>query len=175
MLHRILKLIVCLLFNFFVIAATLSQNTETQAGVFSYKNSVQTELFGHGLIYSINFERIILNRPIFNTSGQAGFSYYPAGTGLIRLWLPVLFNEIVSFNNNHHAECGLGYVFREDVGEWDGLLTCRLGYRYQNPTERLVIRLAFTPFFEIKRGNGNEDSKNTTWYPSGGISVGYCF
>ena len=47
------------------------------------KNSIQIELGGHGLFYSINYERIIINGDRFKTTGQLGISYYPPNTGII--------------------------------------------------------------------------------------------
>ena len=44
----------------------LAQN---EASIFENKNSVQLELGGHGAFYSVNYERLILNKPRFKTTG----------------------------------------------------------------------------------------------------------
>jgi hypothetical protein len=137
---------------------------------FRYRNSIQIELFGHGFLYSINYERIILNRQSFKTVGQIGFSYYPRSTGIIELWIPLVFNELISFDK-HHIEVGAGYIFNKDVREWDGFLTGRIGYRYQKPTGRLILRIGFTPFIKLGPTPGIEDHRVIKEYnPSGGLS-----
>lgn len=143
---------------------------------FARNNSIQLELFGHGLFYSVNYERIILNGQKFKTTAQAGISYYPPSTGVIDIWIPVVLNELISFNQ-HHAEVGAGYIFINEAlrgmenevmsRNWDGFITARLGYRYQKPAGRFLFRAAFTPIFEY--------SETKEFHPSGGLAVGYIF
>ena len=95
------------------------------------------------------------------------------------LWLPLIINELLSFNK-HHIELGLGYVFIYEASrdsennpsnwEWNGAYTGRLGYRYQKPNGRLIIRAAFTPFLE-----GQAPFLNYDFHPSGGMAIGYAF
>ena len=144
--------------------------------VFQNKNSLQFDIGGHGLFYSVNYERILLNGNQFKTASQIGFSYYPASTGIRDFWMPIGINEILSFGK-HHIEAGLGYiVIREatrdlennpDEWFWSSLMSGRIGYRFQKPGGRLILRAAFTPFMEY--GAAHE------FHPSGGISVGYNF
>ena len=143
---------------------------------FQNKNSFQLDLGGHGLFYSVNYERILINGNRFKTASQLGISYYPASTGIRDIWMPIGVNEILSFGK-HHIEAGLGYiVIREatrdpennpDEWFWSGIMSGRIGYRYQKPGGRLILRAAFTPFME--HGSAHE------FHPSGGISVGYSF
>lgn len=143
---------------------------------FVYKNSIQAELFGHGLFYSIGYERLFINGQIFKTTGQIGLSYYPPKTGIIDLWIPVVINELFSFGK-HHIEVGIGHVFTNEAPrnndyqmlryEWGGFLTARLGYRYQQPNERFIFRAGFTPFLEYRH--------ITELHPSGGLAIGYSF
>jgi len=126
-------------------------------------NSVQLELGGHGLIYSLNYERILSNNDIFKTAGQIGISYYPPVTGIIDVWIPLGINEIISFGN-HHIEAGVGViVIRESTREpdnsasdwnWNGFLSGRIGYRYQKPSGRFILRAGFTPVIESNLFNG---------------------
>lgn len=143
---------------------------------FQNKNSFQLDLGGHGLFYSVNYERILINGNRFKTASQIGISYYPASTGIRDIWMPIGVNEILSFGK-HHIEAGLGYiVIREatrdpennpDEWFWSGIMSGRIGYRYQKPGGRLILRAAFTPFME--HGTAHE------FHPSGGLSVGYSF
>ena len=108
---------------------------------FNYKNSIQMELFGHGLFYSLNYERIILNGENLKTSGQVGLAYYPPKTDVRDVWIPIIVNELISYDSRHHLEFGLGYVFINEglrtleneiiSRECNGMLTGRIGYRYQ--------------------------------------------
>lgn len=143
---------------------------------FGHKNSIQLELIGHGLFYSLNYERIILNGENLKTSGQVGLAYYPPKTDLRDVWIPVLLHEIISCDSKNHIEFGLGYVFINEglrsmeneivAREWNGMLTGRIGYRYQKSGGRFIFRAGFTPLYEFE---GNE------FHPLGGISFGYNF
>lgn len=142
---------------------------------FEYKNSLQVELFGHGLLYSFNYERLIFNGQRFKTMGQVGLAYYPPSTGIIDIWLPIVINELISFDR-HHIELGLGGVLTNyQISTFDNkyrresdiFFTGRLGYRFQKPNGRLVLRIGFTPFLEY--------NNYSEFHPSGGISAGYNF
>lgn len=146
---------------------------------FSHKNSIQLELGGNGGFYSFLYERIFLNGNKFKTSVQVGVAYYPPSTGIIDLWIPVLINEIFSINRQHHIELGLGYSFNYEASRdsdnnpsnwrWGGFYTGRFGYRYHFPNEKLILRVAFTPFLEYS------DGYLGGFHPSGGAAIGYCF
>jgi len=167
------KKLIVLFLSFFSISAISQQASE---GSFQNKNSFQFELGGHGLIYSFNYERILLNGHKFKTASQIGISYYPPSAGMRDIWFPICINELYSFGS-HHIEGGIGYVIiREatrdmednlDEWFWSGVFTGRIGYRYQKPDGRLILRAGFTPFME--HGTAHE------FHPSGGISVGYNF
>jgi len=155
---------------------TFSQESKMSNMSFNNCNSIQIELFGHGLFYSLNYERIVINGERFKTSAQLGFSYYPPSTGVRDIWIPFLLNEIMSFKN-HHIELGMGYIFINEAVRtvdnevesrfWDGILTGRIGYRYQKPGGRLMLRVAFTPLLEY--------SEPKEFHPSGGLAIGYSF
>ncbi len=156
---------------------TYCQKTDSLKTKFTYKNSVQLELGGHGLIYSLNYERILLNGQRFKTTAQVGFAYYPRWADIIDIWLPVEINEIISFNK-HHIELGLGYVFINESTrgvnntivsrQWEGLYSGRIGYRYQKPNGRFVLRVSFTPLF------GSLDTP-FAFHALGGVALGYSF
>jgi hypothetical protein len=155
---------------------TYSQDAELATTRFANRNSVQVEAFGHGLFYSLNYERVIFNGQRFKTTGQLGIAYYPPSANLIDLWIPLVVNELYSFNK-HHIELGFGHVFvnvssrdynNEIVSrEWDGFLTGRLGYRFQKPNGRFLMRVGFTPFLEYR--------DYIDFHPSGALSFGYNF
>ena len=92
--------------------------------------------------------------------------------------MPILLNELYSFGK-HHIELGAGYIFTNEVlrdgnlnaisRSWNGFLTGRIGYRYQKPAGRFLIRVAFTPVIEVQ--NINESG----FHPLAGVSFGYSF
>ena len=167
------KLIISFVISFLTLLS-YSQNSESNK--FNFKNSVQLDAGGHGFVYSVNYERIILNGNRFKTAAQAGMAYYPPKTGLRDVWVPLGINEIFSFSK-HHIEIGIGHViFYESTRDldnnatswdWDRMFTGRIGYRFQSPDGHLILRAGFTPFLEYRETN--------EFHPSGGISVGYSF
>lgn len=154
---------------------TYGQSPADSTLKFTNKNSVQFELFGHGMLYSLNYERILLNGEKFKTTGQVGFSYYPPSTDILDFWFPISINELISFNQ-HHLEIGAGCAFIYNAfrdandavvfWQWDNYIVGRIGYRYQKPDGRILWRVGFTPFYE---------PPNHEIHPSGGLSVGYSF
>jgi len=125
---------------------------------FSHKNSLQLELGGHGLIYSFNYERILVDKGKHKTAGQIGMAYYPASVGFRDFWMPVGVNQIYNFTSAHHLEAGVGMVLiREAIRDknnqpddwfWDTFISARLGYRYQKPNGRFLFRIGLTPILE---------------------------
>jgi len=51
---------------------------------------------------------------------------------------------------------------------WSGVITGRLGYRYQVPDGRFLFRAGFTPFLEY-------EGHNYEFHPSGGLTIVYSF
>ncbi|HTF03434.1 MAG TPA: hypothetical protein VK826_05385 [Bacteroidia bacterium] len=161
-----------------VTTAIHAQDTLRDSLRFRTRNSVQLELGGHGLFYSLNYERVFINGRRFKTSVQAGIAYYPPPTGIRELWIPVSLNEIFSFNK-HHIELGAGCLIINEPGlsilgetprrRTQTLLIARLGYRYQKPDGRFILRAGFTPTIEYY------PEHKSYFYPLGGVSLGYAF
>lgn len=152
---------------------------------FENKNSVQLDAGGHGMFYSLNYERIIFNGKRFKTAAQVGFSYYPRSWGYIELWTPIGINEIFSFTNKHHIELGIGIVptrspspkmeeMFDSYSPWSYFLSARLGYRYQKPDGNFLFRAGFTPLAEGRlRDFGKPSYLNI--HPLVGVSFGFKF
>jgi len=170
------KILVLALLSFYFSSYGQEDEKTLPSYKFKFKNAVEAELFGHGLYYSLNYERFILNGPKLKTSGQIGFSYYPPNTGLRDIWIPVLINELYSFNK-HHIELGFGYIFINEALRttnnevesrmWDGFITARIGYRYQKPEGHFLFRIGFTPTIEY--------TETYDFHPLGGLTFGYSF
>lgn len=167
------EIIVVLLFTVFSLKVSGQELAKSIRSSFNNKNSLQFELFGHGLVYSLGYERILFNGDRFKTTGQVGFSYFPKSTDIRTIWIPIAINGLVSFTQ-HHIEFGLGHVFAHD-SEWEPFASFRVGYRYQKPDGRLLFRVGFTPFIEYKSALEFGVSRNVFVYPSGGAAIGYNF
>lgn len=154
---------------------------------FQNRNNVHLELGGYGLVYSLNYERFLINQESFKLSGQIGGAYYPAQFGLRDTWFPLMLNQVYN-KGNHHFETGIGAVVnREAVRDakneamdwiWSDLLAFRLGYRYQTPQGPWVFRAGFTPFLETDLINSNFQMlqrQQLTFIPYFALSIGYGF
>lgn len=143
---------------------------------FLQKNIIQVEAFGHGLFYSVGYERVLINHQTFKTSALIGFAYYPPQSGIIDWWIPLVINELVSIHN-HHLELGIGTVITREATRnadlealtWlsEPFLTGRLGYRWQRPQGRWLFKIAFTPLMKFK--------SIIEFHPLGGLAGGYTF
>lgn len=160
--------------------STFGQNDENMivSYKFKFKNSVEAELFGHGLFYSVNYERLIINGEKFKTLGQIGVAYYPKSTGLIPIWMPIMINQLFSIKK-HHIEIGIGQIIYNDElpdgkDDYELFGGFKIGYRFQNPNGRLLLKIAFTPIIgywdKLER-----ISRNIEFHPLGGLTFGYSF
>jgi hypothetical protein len=143
---------------------------------FENANSIQLELLGHGLGYSLNYEYLFLNDYKLKTTLQAGIAYYLPNTGFIGLWVPVSVNEVISFYK-HHLELGIGLIFNKDRIEYDKwnnkFGSFRIGYRYQKADSNYLFRFGFTPFIEYEKFPNGQTFID--FHPWAGIAYGYSF
>ncbi|NOY37274.1 MAG: hypothetical protein GXO83_06830 [Chlorobi bacterium] len=143
-----------------------SQESDIANKSFTGKNSLQIELLGNGFLYSLNYERVLLNGGKFKTTGQVGYSMMGMGGQMF----PLALTELISFNRNH-VEIGIGYSFADYL---TSRLTGRIGYRYQKPDGHLVFRIAFMPWYErVRDYNGSNIQAGLN--PWTGVTVGYSF
>lgn len=148
------------------------------------KNAVHLEALGHGVLYSVNYERLLFTGKRFQTAAQIGIGYYGRNTSLVPLIAPITINERFRLKENHFIEAGIGVLFFDDAylesgGDNRGKYTIddiifRLGYRYQSPNDKWVFRAAYTPTLFIWRvENGPTIIEDFMSWP--GVSVGYRF
>jgi len=135
------------------------------------QNQLYLELFGNGLVYSANYERLLTE----NFTLRGGFGYTP-GFLLVEgtfIQIPVTASYLLG-GVTSKFELGLGATFFsghnvEVLGLNGGdfslvFLTGILGYRYVS-LGGFVFRIAFTPLY-----NSEADP---TLFPSGGLSFGF--
>jgi hypothetical protein len=158
-----------------------SKSFGQQSEKFSLKNSVEFELFGHGSFYSIDYERIFLNKEKIKTLGQVGIAYYPESTGVMPLWIPLSVNQLISFHSNH-LEFGAGQIIHLDNGidgkkEMKLFGSLKLGYRYQKPDGKFLYKVAFTPFIDYwdTLPKSIIQNANVNFVPWAGMAFGYNF
>ncbi len=143
------------------------------------KNAVYFEMFGPGIIYSLNYEF----RPVRQFSVRAGYSSWSMSTfflfvdGWFRFQAFPVTASYLTGQGSHSLEIGGGAVpmhveiegtdffFGQEI---DGSKTIILGtgifgYRYQ-PYKGAFLKAAITPLF---------NSDNLLFY--GGVSIGYSF
>lgn len=144
-------------------------------------NVVFAEAFGSGLLYSLNYERII---PSWNIGLRAGASYftyavssYGASGNLTLVSFPLLASYYFGWRN-HHLQLGLGAtilytgVSSDSVGtrfesDRSGLglaASAVVGYRYMPRDGGISFGVGFTPLLRTSR-----------FLPWGGANVGYAF
>lgn len=163
---RLLFLTFSVIFVFLIpMNAQLTRSTSSDAQNIR-KNSFYFEIMGNGVVYSINYDRIILTREktaIFLRIG--GNEYHGAFTDTLS------FNFIVAAGilyggPSHYFEPGIGFTYF--TGSPDRLVVLSAGYRYQG---RRGFTFRATPMFIIN--SEKEDTfGNCLWV---GLSVGYSF
>ncbi len=121
------------------------------------KNVALVELGGHGLMYSLGYERQIFQFKNARTSLNLNASYYPGG-GIINLWVPATINHSFRLKNRVFGEFGGGiilmkdYLFPKTASQKELpfylLYAIRVGFRMDSEKHNLVYRLAFTPILD---------------------------
>jgi hypothetical protein len=150
---------------------------------FAQNNTIYLELLGNGLVYSLNYDRMVTD----NISVRAGYggltiserSSDPSGFGIITeeikiTMIPVLANYLRG-EGKHKLEIGGGIVlvsldYTGNVADVDFSLgadgaipTANLGYRYQKPEGGFFFKASLCPFFA------------ETMVTSAGLGLGYSF
>lgn len=173
--------IIFTLFCVFAVSAVSAQNYQQVVK----KNTLFLELGGNGGYYSINYDRIVLDKQNWKLAGRIGAMIYREElnylesnhqlTSAVPLELSYLRGK-----GNHLLELGLGltpvyqnYVNPEEsrVSEQLMLATGRIGYRYQRSEGGLFFKAGFTPMLEL---GANPFSKSgNTVFPWAGLAIGY--
>lgn len=134
------------------------------------KNHIFFELHGNGILYSVNYERLLSD----NFSSRIGYSYMP---DLIYSTIPITASYIMG-RGSTKAEAGMGITITTSI--FDGvfgkrkekqtylLLTGVFGIKYYRPRGGYTIRITFTPFY-------SPHLKPSKFQLYGGISIGYGF
>ena len=148
------------------------------------RNNAYLELLGNGGLFSINYERIVVE----NFALRLGFGAFESGTLFGEgdnsiVTVPILGNFLIG-KNKSKFEVGAGFLFgrkkfTSTLNSNDNTtssimdLTGVIGYRYQPSTAGFMFRVGLTPFYALKGGDDAYPSSGL--FLSGGLSLGYSF
>ncbi|WP_207432032.1 hypothetical protein [Sabulibacter ruber] len=145
------------------------------------RNTVFLEIGGNSLVYSLNYDRILVNKPTFKLAGRIG-GMYLKNTGIIEnggyhMYSFPLELSYLHGKGNHHLEIGVGVnpsiekQFDFDRTNYSIFPLVRLGYRYQRSDGGLFFKAGFTPIIQTRKDiKYITDSPLAPW---GGIAIGY--
>ena len=145
-------------------------------------NAVFFEAFGNGLLYTVNYERIV---PQLHAGIRVGASYFAGdiddsnGSGKLKFASFPIVASYYLFGPTHHLQLGLGATilylgastdstgtkFSGDAAGVGAALTGVVGYRYMPPKGWLDFGVGFTPLLRPSSG----------LLPWGGIHLGAIF
>jgi hypothetical protein len=130
------------------------------------KNSVYIEILGNGAVYSINYDRIIIQKNMTSLFLRAGGNEYHR-----RSTDELSFNLIGAAgflygDPRHFLEAGPGFTYFS--GSPDRLVVLSAGYRFQG-RKGLLVRATPMYIFNSEKG---DTFGNSLWF---GASVGYSF
>lgn len=130
------------------------------------KNAFYFEIMGNGVVWSINYERIIpVSKKLVVSLRIGGNEYHGADTN------DLSFNfigaaGILYGKSKHFLDTGIGYTYF--TGSPDRLIVLGAGYRYQRPKGLLIKAI---PMYVINSEKGDTFG-NSIWF---GLSFGYAF
>lgn len=135
----------------------------------SFKHAIFVEGGGNAYWYSLNYER----HSVTGFVARVGIGYYDQV-----LVVPIMVGKVFG-KKSHHVELtgGLDLVnnSQTDVLNPDKrrliAVTTFLGYRYQNPTQRLFARGGFTPIWTFYSSSASDGMPGRV-FPWFGVSVG---
>jgi hypothetical protein len=135
---------------------------------------VYAEGLGNGLIYSVNFDTRILNRPD-GPGIRLGGNVLKAGGGDFVTFIPMQVNYV--FGTRHGLEVGAGVTFsyqkeNDTPAETYLFANACVMYRYQAP-KGFNFRIGWTPIFAPDEQGALFSTKWFWLFP--GVSVGYRF
>ena len=137
-------------------------------------NVVNLELGGTGLLYSVNYERVFLQKTAYFLSVRVGFGSYSTMEKQ-QYTVPVEINTLQPVSRqNHYLEWGLGttYVQEQSRNAYAMLLASgRVGYRFQQDIAGFFFKISYTPLFPCWA----DKIFSYKFIHYAGISIGYTF
>ena len=145
------------------------------------RNVVNLELAGSGILYSFNYDRLLIIDQNMRFTVNAGTWYIPHFEDYTDF--KIMVGGVVGFNTligqeKHFAELGvnLSYMYLQDIDDLKyhmAYLPIRLGYRYQKDEGGLFYRASFMPMISIFQDADAEILYPVT--PHFALGIGYAF
>lgn len=145
------------------------------------KNSVYLEIAGSGLLYSVNYDRLLIidNKMRFSTTVAVWYIPHIESISDFKYMIgsSVGFNTLFG-KQTHFAELGINFAYMNMKDTEDNIyhtayLPIRLGYRYQKDDGGLFLRASLMPIIAIYQDADAEFLYPVT--PHFSIGVGYGF
>lgn len=150
------------------------------------RNNAYVEILGNGGIYSVNYERIVVEhfalRLGFGVAKTVNLFFSDTNDKTTIIAVPVL-GSLLFGERKSKLELGAGFLFgHKNVKSASGNsktgsaifdLTGVVGYRYQPSSGGFLFRIGITPFYTLNGGENAYPQKG--FFISGGLSIGYNF
>ncbi|EJF09531.1 MULTISPECIES: hypothetical protein [Pontibacter] len=160
----------------FLLLISLTASAQNFRDTFRARNAVYAELGGNGDLLSANFDRIVYQKSMLKAAFRIGIASNTFFSAEEPGFYPVVPVEALGMIGRFqkHFEFGLGYTrrFTNEPDLLRNMYFSRIGFRYQNPTGGLVVRVGFTPFLSTE---SNTKSPGPAFIPRFGFSVGRSF
>ncbi|MEN9523732.1 MAG: hypothetical protein RL065_2109 [Bacteroidota bacterium] len=114
---------------------------------FKRKNNINFELLGSGVLYSINYERLVYQSKYFKSNVATGFSYAPYRffSNQSDIQFLVNYNQFISFSKNNHADIGIGIKLINDFKQSNPEIITQpifhVGFRHQKLNRRFFYKI----------------------------------
>jgi hypothetical protein len=151
----------------------LTAQSTTTGKEYPPPHTIYAEIFGNGVFYTINYDRIIHAEKAHVYSFRVGFGYNSLNHAIFSV--PVEFSSWWLISGNKYIETGIGpTLYNEEGGQCLWLLFSRIGLRVQPWETGLFFRLGLTPYIPLFPETELKDSRHF-FRMYGGISIGYSF
>ena len=147
-----------------------------KTGPSAVQQAVYFEFLGNGGFYSINYERALhpmvrVRAGVAAWSAESLLGWGDEKTNFVTFPIMV---QIVPGGGVHHPELGIGVLLgqQSQYGSSEKFVSVSglIGYRYEPPRRRLVVRAGLTPFYGF--GEPGAAYPDSGFLPSLGFSVG---
>ncbi|PVY43069.1 hypothetical protein [Pontibacter virosus] len=173
--HPISTLTRAILF-YLLLIPVFTASAQNYRDTFRARNAVYAELGGNGDLLSANYDRIVYQKSMLKAVFRIGIASNTFFSSEEPGFYPVVPVEALGMIGRFqkHFEFGLGYTrrFTNEPDLLRNMYFSRIGFRYQNPTGGLVVRVGFTPFLSTE---SNTKSPGPAFIPRFGFSVGRSF
>lgn len=164
-----------ILFSFFIVFNSSAQE------ILVKKNATYIEIAGSGLLYSLNYDRLLVVDQKLRFSSTIGMWYIPPMPSFSDF--SYMIGSTIGFNTlfgreTHFAELGinLSYMSMRDIEDnqfHTVFLPIRIGYRYQKDEGGLFLRASLMPIISILQDVDAEFLYPVT--PHFALGIGYSF